>query len=734
VIPGRLRLVWDGLANPMNPTATIQRLVSEHPNIARVRVNQLAGSLLLEHVHGIWWRRSQVQKLLDTAASEAATQSSLSRSQSHPNQGPLVRLQGAVLLLLGHWLLADIWLVFLLVVLLPPLLLPMLLGLRHRIKRNGLPADALDLVWFGTLILRRKWGGLATELAMDNASKVLQGKINQSPSNGEGIRKEFLSRLQQRLFPLQPPQGGEKLLRDLCGGDQILLRQGDIVPLEGMVVSGSGWVSQRLLDGDITLVAVQGLQRLPFGVELVEGEIVFQLTQELAQQPIYQDLSHHDAPQGALWGIERARILHQQLIPVVLGAGLSALAIGQVNAAASLMQFDPFRDWQVSASVAYRAACQLLEGWGVLLRRGMVLDRLAECRTLVISEGAVWHSKNRLLLEIRSLVEGFDDNLLLQIAVGLRQHGPLEAIPLDALHSILQNMGLQPCAVENLKPCLDVGIEGLWMGQRVGLGGELLLSQLGIARPDSMPSMAGMHWVFVLVGTEVVGGLLFQDQLDPGVRRSLRWLRRNGWQVHLVSNGVGDTVDWLIGTLKLSPEAVHTALDFSQRQELLCNFDRREGPVAYLGSSLVDAGALVTADIALAMADGSLALSSELADLVLPAKRLDRLVDCVAVAEDIGANNRQNLYLILVPHSAALLLSVLLLLDPLLAILLADVPLVLAELHNLHTYSHLQQHHRLGWRALRKRKAKHRHATHPALAEPINPTGDRPRGRAKDLR
>jgi hypothetical protein len=68
-----------------------------------------------------------------------------------------------------------------------------------------------------------------------------------------------------------------------------------------------------------------------------------------------------------------------------------------------------------------------------------------------------------------------------------------------------------------------------------------------------------------------------------------------------------------------------------------------------------------------------------------------------------------------------LLLSVLLLLDPLLAILLADVPLVLAELHNLNTYNHLQQHHRLGWRALRKRKAKRREAKRSDLAGVAKP-------------
>jgi hypothetical protein len=148
--------------------------------------------------------------------------------------------------------------------------------------------------------------------------------------------------------------------------------------------------------------------------------------------------------------------------------------------------------------------------------------------------------------------------------------------------------------------------------------------------------------------------------------------------------------------------------------ELIRDFDRQEGPIAYLRSSLMDGGAFAAADIGIAVSDGSYALPIEMADIVLPAKRLDRLVDCVAVAEDIGANNRQNFYLVLLPHSAALLLSVLLLLDPLLAILLADVPLVMladvplvmVEINNLQTFNHLRQEHKLGWKAQRKRTSK----------------------------
>jgi Cu2+-exporting ATPase len=475
-------------------------------------------------------------------------------------------------------------------------------------------------------------------------------------------------------------------------------------------------VSQRLRDGDPSLVAVQPLQQLRFGVELVEGEIIFQLTQDQSWQPIYQELINFETYYAAPWGIEGARLLHHQLIPVVLGGGLFALALGQFNVAASLMQFDPFRDWQVSASVAYRGASQLLASWGVVLRKGRVLDRLAECRTLVIAEGAICHAKNRSLQEIRILSLNFDVESLLQIAAGFHQSGQNGAILLDPIRAILLAKGLQPRCIEVVQPVNGCGMQGVCLGQQVCIGGGSLLSQLGIPRPASMPKMLEMHWLFVLVDGDVVGGFLFQEKPDPRVKRSLRWLRRNGWDLHLVSNNFGDTMEGLVCTLELSPDCIHTCQDLTERRELLRCFDRLNGPVAYLGSSLTDAGALAAADIALAMADGSLALSSELADIVLPTSRIDRLVDCVAVAADIGSNNRQNFYLVLLPHSVAFLLGLLLLFDPLLAVLLTDVPLVLIELHNLRTHHHLLQRHRLGWRALRKRRSKYSASKLPVVA------------------
>ena len=97
-----------------------------------------------------------------------------------------------------------------------------------------------------------------------------------------------------------------------------------------------------------------------------------------------------------------------------------------------------------------------------------------------------------------------------------------------------------------------------------------------------------------------------------------------------------------------------------------------------------------------------------MADIVLPAKRLDRLIDCAAVSGDIASNNSRNFYLILFPHCASLLLSLLLLLDPLLAILLADLPLLMLEFSNLSTHKSMKEKHRIFARSQRKRTSNRR--------------------------
>jgi cation transport ATPase len=92
---------------------------------------------------------------------------------------------------------------------------------------------------------------------------------------------------------------------------------------------------------------------------------------------------------------------------------------------------------------------------------------------------------------------------------------------------------------------------------------------------------------------------------------------------------------------------------------------------------------MAAADVAVALDDGIVPLTSLLADLVIPSERLDRLADCVALARQARRLNRTNLALVAGPHLLALVLNLLRPLNPLVSILLTDLPLLAAELQTL---------------------------------------------------
>jgi Cu2+-exporting ATPase len=716
---GRIRLVSPELRGNKACGADLQMLAANHPEVACLRVNLLAGSLLLEHVGLTHWRRRTVQALLDDLNSEPNSEPP---TPPQPN-GALLRLSLTGLLLLAQISLPPAWLWLVALGVVPPLLLPLLRELRNEWGSGELPRETLGLAWHTTLILRGELGTMATELAMENGSQMLQGSIDHGGSYGALFTEKLQSWLEEARFPLDDGDVPPKPISLLQRGDCIRLIPGDVVPLDGDVVAGEAVVSKHLLDGRTALTSVHPLQALPVGAVLVEGSLVLKLNRELSEQSIYAELLELNSQTRTPWGIERARRAHQRLMPLLLGGGAISLLLGHPNQAASLMQFDPINDWQLSASVAYRGANNLCQSWGVRLRHGAVLDRLCHCRTLVISEGAICFGIKRDLLDIKSVHIDYSPDALLEIVAGFWRLQQPDAFPLFPLQPLLIERNLKPRALEDVRPAGASGLRGRLNGKQIWVGGGDLLQHLGIQRPAEMLQRRGLHWTFVLVEREVVGGILFHDHLKRDVSRGLKRLHRHGWKLHLVSTWHGDILHSIARQLKLSPACVHPCVNLSQRTMLIRELDRSNGPVAYLGSALMDSGAFAEADIALAVSDGTISLPAEMADIVLPAQRLDRLVDCVTVAEDIGANNRFNFYLTLLPHSSALLLSIVVSLDPLIAVLLADLPMLLVELKNLQTYNHLRTHHHLGWRAQRKRASKRR-SSHRRIPEPKQNSGD----------
>jgi len=103
-------------------------------------------------------------------------------------------------------------------------------------------------------------------------------------------------------------------------------------------------------------------------------------------------------------------------------------------------------------------------------------------------------------------------------------------------------------------------------------------------------------------------------------------------------------------------------------------------PIAMLGCSAIDGLNLAQADLSIELLSRDRGLSSANADLVVRPEALGNLVACQTLALDAAQRHRRNLALVLVPHISVVLLNLLLPINPVLAVLTVDLPVLLAEL------------------------------------------------------
>jgi len=652
-----------------------------------IRVNRWAGSVVIAYDPRRRLRRGALVELLEAAQF----------GHQHGAPPPPARLQrqalgrlGVVGTLLGFELLLGLPALVVSAGLLPLLLGPLLVSGWPYLRRGLLPPQSLDLLWFSSLLWRGETRAALVEFGVESGTHLLYG-WSRSPRFGSELHALIALELQETTLTCLQADGQwqPQALAQLRGGDLIALQAGELLPAAALVVGGEAMVSTRSRDGDPGLVLVRAFQQLPAGVQVHSGALMLKLQSSVERDRDLRGLRTLVLRRAALAPLDRpprlvatAQRLHQRSIPWLLLAGGGALVVGQPHAAAGLMQFDPGNDWQQCAAIVYGAAQRASERLGVILRRPEAIDPLARCRVVLISDAVLGSWSTRQLRAVHDCDPWISRDRVIQILVGFRVR--LRPCGLAPLRNLLLETDLDPEVIEDLQPMPPLGYRGQVDGIRYCIGGAPLLRHLGLVPPESLPRVVGCERMYLVQGRRVLAAADFELKLPRRIVRLFRRLRAMDCQIRLVcgwDTGLAQVAGHRLG---LRPEAVLVADSMATRVDLLQQLRRTSrAPVAFLGYAFSDAAALAAADVAVALDDGIVPFTSLLADLVIPSERLDRLADCVALARQARRLNRTNLALVAGPHLLALVLNLLRPLNPLVAILLTDLPLLAAELQTL---------------------------------------------------
>ncbi|WP_323039415.1 heavy metal translocating P-type ATPase [Gemmobacter sp.] len=422
----------------------------------------------------------------------------------------------------------------------------------------------------------------------------------------------------------------EVALDDIAPGDRLLIRQGDIVPVDGRIASAAAFVDTSALTGESLPV------RLDRGSEAMSGSTNAGDAFDIEATREAKDSTYA----GIVRLVEAAQASKAPMARLADRWSLGFLAVTVAIAfAAWWFTGDPIRAVAVlvvatpcplilAVPVALVAGLSRAAHFGVLVKGAKPLEAMARIRTLILDKTGTLTDGRPQIVSIDSH-DGMGADDILRYAAALDQaskHPVAQAIVAAA-----RDRGLTLPIPEDVAEIPGEGVIGFIDGRQVIVGGDgFVAGRVGRLSGDHPELAAGSVMVAVAVEGRLAAHLVMSDPLREGAAEMLASLRQQGVARILLATGDRAEVAARV-TEGLGLDGIRAGLTPDEKV-LLVLTEHKNGPVMMVGDGVNDAPALAAADVGVAMGARGAAASAEAADVVLLVDRVDRIAPGIEIA------------------------------------------------------------------------------------------------------
>lgn len=405
-------------------------------------------------------------------------------------------------------------------------------------------------------------------------------------------------------------------------GDRLLIRQGDVVPVDG-TVAGAAFLDTSALTGESLPV------RLLPGAEAMSGStnageafdlVVTRRAKESTYAGIVRLVEAAQRSRAPMARLADRWSLGFLAVTVAIAA-LAWWSTGDaVRAVAVLVVATPC-PLILAVPVALVAGLSRAAEYGVLVKGAKPLEAMARVRTLILDKTGTLTDGRPQIVAVDRLAEVTEDEIL-RLAAALDQASKHPVAQAVVAAAAARGLALPvPAGVSEVP---GEGVAGRVEGRAVVVGGHgFVQERLGLPAGPAPDHAAGSVVVAVALDGQMAGRLVMADPLRAEVAGTLGALRRAGVERILLATGDRADVAERV-TEGLGLDGVRSDLKPDQKV-LLVLTERKDGPVMMVGDGVNDAPALAAADVGVAMGARGAAASAEAAEVVLLVDRLDRL-------------------------------------------------------------------------------------------------------------
>ena len=537
-------------------------------------------------------------------------------------------------------------------------------GVRCVLSRR-LEVEVLDALSIGVSLLRGDFGTAGSVMFLLNLGSLLE----------EWTRKKSLDDL-ARSMALNVDkvwvrsQGTEVLvpLTKVRSGDEVVVRSGNMIPLDGTVLEGEAMVNQAALTGEAMPVRKAEGSTLYAGTVVEEGECVFIAKAEGGSNRYDKIVAMIEESEKLKSSTEnRALVLADKLVPWCLGATVvTYLLTRNATRAISCLMVDFSCALKLSMPLAVLSAMRECGSYHITVKGGKYLEALSQADTIVFDKTGTLTRATPQVVEVVPF-SGCNEREVLQLAACLEEHFPHSMA--NAVVRAAKERGISHEEMHSeVEYIVAHGIASRVGGQRVVIGSHHFVFEdekctIPTAEQQKFDALKPAYsHLYMAASGQLVGVICISDPLRPEAAAVLNGLRALGIKNTVMMTGDSErtaaAIAKQVGVDRFFAEVLpEDKANFVQQA-------KAEGhTVVMIGDGINDSPALSAADIGIAINSGA-AIAREIADVTIKADSLEELVALKAIANSLQKRVHANYRFVLTFNSALIALGALGILQP----------------------------------------------------------------------
>ncbi len=460
-------------------------------------------------------------------------------------------------------------------------------------------------------------------------------------------------------------------------GDVLIMRPGERIPVDGLILKGSSSVDESMVSGESIPVEKSIGDKVIGGTINRNGSFEFRASAVGADTVVAHIAKLVEEAQGSKAPIQHlADKIASVFVPVVMVIALAAFCVWYIvlgiGLASALMNAIAVLVIACPCTLGLATPTAIMVGTGrgatlgVLIKNAESLERAHKINTIVFDKTGTITSGTPSVTDIQGF-DGIDEQIVLRLAASLEkksEHPLGTAIVREAT-----NRSLVLVETDSFRSLTGFGVEGTVIGRKAAVGSEKMMRDASIDTAIASSAILrfseqGKTSILVAADGKLLGIIAVADTLHPASEKAAAELKEMGFELVLLTGDNSRTARAIAAQAGI--EKVFAEILPQDKAAKIKELQSAGKIVAMVGDGMNDAPSLAQADVGIAVGTGT-DIAMETADITLMKSDLRGVLRAIRLSRQTMRTIKQNLFWAFVYNSIGIPLAAMGLLNPMFA-------------------------------------------------------------------